>query len=277
MFGQVGAVLAGAPRADACLRPTGTSVDNLVAVIRAITGYTSEAQINDFIQLVHGPLSQTCGGQFDDRETSLLRQMAEVRRLELQSARQKRLPPTRSWFPLRAKSDQSREQAASGKRDPERWARKQRLGGLAALPPADDYEGFTEGERAALYIVAADVREFGACRCTVAEIADRAGVGQTTARNAIRKARARGLIKVAHRPQWRNKWLSNIITIVCKTWLSWLKRFRPNLGFKFKGVKKPASTDTYGFKNKNGQPDNQPNGGPTGRFQRFASRKPPSG
>lgn len=150
-------------------------------------------------------------------------------------------------------------------------------GRVSLLPPTDDYEGITEGERATLYIIAADVRELGACRCTVAEIADRAGVGQTTARNAIRKARDRGLLSVQHRPQWRNKWLSNVITIVCKTWLSWLKRFRPNLGFKFKGVRKPASTDTYGFKTKNGQPFQQPEGSPSGRLQRFASRKPPSG
>lgn len=276
MFGKVGAVLAGAPR-ERTRALTGTSVDGIVDLLRAIARYTSQGQVNDFVRLLYSRLHQAAGGPLDDREAQLLHQMALQRLDDLQDAREKRLPPTRSWFPQRPKSDQSREQAASGKRDPERWARKQRLGGLAALPPADDYEGFTEGERAALYIIAADVREIGACRCTVAEIADRAGVGQTTARNAIRKARERGLLKVAHRPQWRNKWLSNVITIVCKTWLSWLKRFRPNLGFKFKGVKKPASTDTYGFKNKSGQPFRQPEGVPTGRFQRFASRKPPSG
>lgn len=276
MFGQVGAVLTGAPR-ERTRALTGTSVDNVVDLLGAIARFTNRAQIDDFVRLLWSRLYHGAGGMLEDRETQLLHQMALQRLDDLQEAREKRLPPTRSWFPQRPKSDQSREQAASGKRDPERWARKQRLGGLAALPPAEDYEGFTEGERAALYIVAADVRELGTCRCTVAEIADRAGVGQTTARNAIRKARERGLLKVAHRPQWRNKWLSNIITIVCKTWLSWLQRFRPNLGFRFKGVKKPASTDTYGFKNKSGQPDNQPDGGPPGRFQRFASRKPPSG
>lgn len=277
MFGQVGAVLAGAPRERTRIL-TGTSVDSVVDLLRAIAQFTSRAQVDSFVGMLFSRLSKHApGGELDDREVSLLHQMALERLDDLQEAREKRLPPTRSWFPLRPKSDQSREQAASGKRDPERWARKQRLGGLAALPPADDYEGFTEGERAALYIIAADVRELGACRCTVAEIADRAGVGQTTARNAIRKARERGLLSVQHRPQWRNKWLSNVITIVCKTWLNWLKRFRPNLGFKFKGVRKPASTDTYGFKTKNGQPFHQPEGGPSGRFQRFASRKPPSG
>jgi hypothetical protein len=273
---RIGAVLADAPQ-ERTRDLNGTSVDNVVDLLGAIARFTSRAQIDDFVKLLWSRLYHGAGGMLEDREAQLLQEMALRRLDDLQEAREKRLPPARSWFPKRPKSDQSREQAASGVRDPERWARKQRLGGLASLPPTDDYEGITEGERAALYIIAADVRELGACRCTVAEIADRAGVGQTTARNAIRKARDRGLLSVQHRPQWRNKWLSNVITIVCKTWLSWLKRFRPNLGFKFKGVRKPASTDTYGFKTKNGQPFQQPEGSPTGRFQRFASRKPPSG
>lgn len=273
---RIGAVLADAPQ-ERTRDLNGTSVDNVVDLLGAIARFTSRAQIDDFVKLLWSRLYHGAGGMLEDREAQLLQEMALRRLDDLQEAREKRLPPARSWFPNRPKSDQSREQAASGARDPERWARKQRLGGLASLPPTEDYEGITEGERAALYIIAADVRELGACRCTVAEIADRAGVGQTTVRNAIRKARERGLLRVQHRPQWRNKWLSNVITIVCKTWLNWLKRFRPNLGFKFKGVRKPASTDTYGSKTKNGQPSYQPEGSPSGRFQRFASRKPPSG
>ncbi|MET1756489.1 hypothetical protein ABVV53_13680 [Novosphingobium sp. RD2P27] len=200
-------------------------------------------------------MSQLAGGPLDDRETQLIHRMAEERRLELQDARERRLPPTHSYFPTRPRSEQSRPEAASGKRNPLRWARKRRLGGLAALPPIADYNDFTEGERAVLYIVAADMRAYGACRCTTQEIADRAGVGRTTVRNAVRKARELGMVKVDHRPQWRGKWLSNIITIVCKTWLSWLRRFRPKLGFK--GVKKAKPTDTSGF-NLTRSPDFQP-------------------
>lgn len=276
MFERTGAAALAAPVAGVCA-PSGASVDNIVDLLRAISRFTRQEQIDDFVKLLWGRLSADAGGPLDDDQTQILARMAAERRAALLEAREKRQPPAQSYFPVRPKSDQSRQQAASGKRDPERWARKQRLGGLAALPPSDDYEGFTEGERAALYIVAADVRELGACRCTVAEIADRAGVGQTTVRNAVRKARDRGILKVEHRPQWRNKWLCNVITIICRTWLGWLKRFRPNLGFSFKGVKKPASTDTYGFKNKSGRPFRQPEDGPSGRFQRFASRKPPSG
>ncbi|KQR27230.1 hypothetical protein ASF91_19630 [Rhizobium sp. Leaf155] len=254
----------------------GSSIDQIADLLKAIAGYTSRAQIDNFMRLLYGRLHHAAGGMLTDDQAELLQKMAQRHVEQLDEARAKRLPPTKSWFPIRAKSNKSREEAATGHRDPSRWARKQRLGGLAALPPTEEYQGITEGERAVLYIIAADVRETGSCQCTVAEIADRAGVGKTTAKNAIRKARDRGMLKVTHRPQWRSKWLSNVITIVCKTWLGWLKKFRPNLGFKFKGVRKPASTDTYGFKDRKGQPSVQPEGGPSGRFQRFASRKPPS-
>lgn len=230
------------------VRPS--SGDSVVDLLRALSRLTSVAQVNDFVSLVHSQLSQLAGGPLDDRETQLVHRMAEDRRLELREARERRVPPTQSYFPTRPKSELSRSEAASGERDRSRWSRKQRLGGLAALPPTTDYNGFTEGERAVLYIVAADMRAYGACRCTTQEIADRAGVGRTTVRNAVRKARQLGAVKVEHRPQWRGKWLSNIITIVCKTWLSWLRRFRPNLGFRFKGVKKTKPTDTYGINNK---------------------------
>nr|WP_176024944.1 hypothetical protein [Brucella pseudintermedia] len=281
MFERTGATALAAPVAGVCA-PAGASVDNIVDLLRAISRFTRQEQIDDFVKLLWGRLSADAGGPLDDDQTEILARMAAERRAALQEAREKRQPPAQSYFPVRPKSDQSRQQAGSGKRDPERWERKRWLGGGRALPGWRDdprFKGFTEGERAVLYIVAADVREMGACRCTVAEIADRAGVGQTTVRNAIRKAKAkeRGLIRVQHRPQWRNKWLSNVITIICRTWLGWLKRFRPNLGFSSKGVKKPASTDTYGFKNKSGRPFRQPEDGPSGRFQRFASRKPPSG
>ncbi|WP_156668689.1 helix-turn-helix transcriptional regulator [Rhizobium aegyptiacum] len=256
-----------------------TIASAIVELWRArLASFTATAQIDQFkSKTLFARLWQEAGGPLDASQIEDLQAMADKRAAELLEARLKRQPPTQSYFPIRPKSDQSRQQAASGRRDPERWARKQRLGGLAALPPTDLHAGFTEGERAVLYIIAADMRETGGCKCTVAEIAARAGIGQTTVRNAIRKARDREILKVEHRPQWRNKWLANVITIICKTWLGWLKRFRPNLGSGFKGVKKPASTDTYGSNNKGGRPSEQPKDGPTGRLQRLAIRKPSSG
>ena len=149
---------------------------------------------------------------------------------------------------------------------------------MAALPP-HVRDRFTEGERAALYIVASDCRQHGRCSSSIKEIGDRAGVGVTTVRNALRKARHLDLLSIQERPQWRAKNLTNLVRIVCQRWLAWLRKFRPNLGLKFypTGFKKAASSGTFGNKNINGRPVKQPDGGPTGRFQRFASRKPPSG
>ncbi|MDE9463077.1 hypothetical protein [Xenorhabdus bovienii] len=158
-------------------------------------------------------------------------------------------PKRPSFFPVREKSDQGRAQAASAKRNPERWARKRRLGDMAALSP-EWRDTFTEGERAVLYIIAADCREQGSCRCTNKEIGDRAGVGLTTTRNALRKARQHGLLNVRIRIRWGAKNLANIVTLACKRWIRWLVRFRPKLGFNFscKGVKKVTSIETFGKK-----------------------------
>lgn len=121
------------------------------------------------------------------------------RRTKLLRAREEKAPPPRTYFPVRLKSEKSRTQAASGKRNPERWARKRRLGDMAALPP-HLRDCFTEGERSILYIVAADIRQYGSCRCTNKEIGDRAGVGLTTTRNALRKARLHGLLDIGCNP-----------------------------------------------------------------------------
>lgn len=233
---------------ELCPAEVGESGDTFLVLLQSINRYTTVAQLDNFLKLLHGPLSHS-SEELTDRDVHRLHVFASSRRSELTAPR----PWTkmyRSGFPERPKSIYNRKEAATGSREPQRWARKQRLGGLSALPPAPSTSGFTEGERATLYIVAADVREGGSCRCTVAEIADRAGVGATTVRNAIRKARLKGLISVTHRPQGRSKWLSNVITIICSLWLNWLKRFRPNLGIRaiFKGVKKALTIDTHGNK-----------------------------
>lgn len=160
-----------------------------------------------------------------------------------------------TYFPVRPKSDKNRIQAATGKRDPKRLARKRRLGDMAALPPY--IRGlFTEGERAVLYIVVSDIQHRNSCCCTNKEIADRAGVGVTTTRNALRKARNHGLLNIQHREQWRGKNLANIVTLTCKRWIAWLSKFKPKLGFNYhgKGVKKAMPLETYGKICKDAQP-----------------------
>lgn len=236
---------------------------------------TTTKQIEHFETLLWRGYSE---GHLSDEEAEELTRAAHLRKTLLIEAREKRMPPARSYFPKREKSDQSRQEAASRSRCSIRWARKRRLGDMAALPP-HVRDSFTEGERAVLYIVASDCRQHNACTSSVKEIGDRAGVGVTTVRNALRKARHLALLLVEERPQWRAKNLTNIVKIACQRWLNWLRKFRPNLGLKFYpiGFKKAASSGTFGNKNINGRPFKQPDSGPSGRFQRFASRKPPSG
>lgn len=88
---------------------------------------------------------------------------------------------------------------------------------MAALSPYVR-DQFTEGERAVLYIVAADIREHGFCRCTNKEIVDRAGIKLTLTRSALRKARQLGLLNIQYREQWRGKNLANIVTMACERW-----------------------------------------------------------
>lgn len=236
---------------------------------------TTVKQIDHYLALVWRGLAE---GALRDQEAQELSEAACSRRSLLQLAREARLPPARTYFPQRPKSKQSRHQAASGSRCPVRWARKRRLGDMAALPP-NVRDRFTEGERAVLYIVASDCRQHGSCGSSVKEIGDRAGVGATTVRNALRRARHLGLLDITDRPQWRARHLPNLVKIQCRRWLAWLKKFRPNLGLKFcpTGFKKAASSGTFGNKQKGGQPSYSRADGPSGRFQRFARRKPPSG
>ncbi|MFA1677233.1 hypothetical protein ACDY97_32155 [Rhizobium mongolense] len=254
-------------------RASGTSIHSeMVSWLEAIT---TAKQIESFLSLLwrgHGE------GHLNDEDADQLSRAAYSRKATLDEAREKRMPPTRSYFPQRAKTGRSREDAASGLRCSVRWARKRRLGDMAALPP-HVRDRFTEGERAVLYIVASDYRHHNACSSSIKEIGDRAGVGVTTVRNTLRKARHLGLLLIQERPQWRAKHLTNIVKIVCAQWLGWIRKFRPNLGLKFYpiGFKKPESSGTYGTKNRNGQPSYSHSDGPTGRFQRFASRKPPNG
>jgi hypothetical protein len=91
------------------------------------------------------------------------------------------------------------------------------------MPPALAAR-LTTGELAVLRIVADEVRDKGRCDGTYAELAARAGVGRTTARNAGRTAARLGLVHIEERPRPGRKHLANVVQIFSREWRAWIDR-----------------------------------------------------
>ncbi|TIS18415.1 MAG: GntR family transcriptional regulator, partial [Mesorhizobium sp.] len=198
------------------------------------------AELDDFCRQIWTLYGEESLGE-DDAER--LCEKADRQRANLKNGHTDHCALPRSFYPQRPRSEHSRREAAHGPRDPVRWRRKRRLARMQAVRP--EFAGaFTEGESAALYIVMSDCRQHGKCDRSVKEIGDRAGVGPTTVRNALRKASTLGLLRVTQRRQWRARNLPNHIVVVHRRQIAWIAKFRPNLGLKFypTGFKKAAST-----------------------------------
>src|SRR5215213_8876722 len=124
-------------------------------------------------------------------------------------------------------------------------ARRRHLAASGPLPPSLACK-FTVGELAALRIVTDEVREKGHCDRTLGEIAARAGIGRTTAQNALRVAATLGLLTVQERRREGQKNLPNVVRIVSREWQLWVKRGGQrtgSLGSKAIGFKKTDPTD----------------------------------
>jgi len=104
--------------------------------------------------------------------------------------------------------------------------RRRRWAASGALPPALAAR-FTLAETAVLAVLAAEVLRHGACTLTVGHIAALAGVSETTVRNALRAARGLGLLTLEERrlTAWRNA--PNVVRIVSREWLAWLRLRAP--------------------------------------------------
>ncbi len=149
---------------------------------------------------------------------------------------------------LSVSTERAVKQAARARLTPEQRSkeieRRRKWAGGGNMP-ADVRAGYSEAERAALAVIADICRRKGFCDLCLKEIAKIAGVRRTSVQNAIRKARSpeRSQISVRERPQPGGKSLTNIIKIVCASWIGWIKRA---IGFKHlntseTGVKKALS------------------------------------
>lgn len=135
-----------------------------------------------------------------------------------------------SMFPPRKRRCVSPDRAKSR-------ARRRRLAYSGPLPPTLA-AGFTTGQLAVLRIVADEVRARSCCALSLGEIAARAGVCVTLARDAIRLAAGDGLLVIVERRRHGARSLPNLVRILSREWLAWI--------FRGKGVgsKKPDPTDS---------------------------------
>jgi hypothetical protein len=111
-------------------------------------------------------------------------------------------------------------------RSPASMERRRRWAASGALPPALAAR-FTLAETAVLAVIAAEVLRHSACTLTVGHIGALAGVSETTVRNALRAARGLGLLSIEERrlTAWRNA--PNVVRIVSREWLGWLRLRAP--------------------------------------------------
>src|SRR3954454_21833299 len=100
-------------------------------------------------------------------------------------------------------------------------ARRRHLAASGPMPPALACK-FTVSELAVLRIIGDEVRQHGHCDRCVDELAARAGVCRSMAKNAIRTAARLGLLTVKERRREGRRNLPNVVQIVSKEWSSWL-------------------------------------------------------
>jgi hypothetical protein len=100
-------------------------------------------------------------------------------------------------------------------------------------------------------IVGDECRVHGCCTLHIDAIAARAGVHRTTVQNALREAQGRepgrtAIITVQERRRRGQRSLTNIIRIVSREWLNWLRPSRSamRVGSKCTAAKKSSTTDT---------------------------------
>ena len=120
-----------------------------------------------------------------------------------------------SFFPKRKPIPKSPDLRVS-------YERRAELASLRPLPSKLERK-FTMGARAVLKIVADEVRRKGFCMLFLGEIAARAGVCITTARNTIRDASFMGLVTIQERKQYKQPNKSNIVRIISAEWRDWIK------------------------------------------------------
>lgn len=87
---------------------------------------------------------------------------------------------------------------------------------------------FTQGQQAALGVIAFQVRKFGACQLAVGVIARKARTSERTVQYALKIASAYGVINIRRRRR-----ATHFITITLEAWRDWWRTSRSNLDKPF--------------------------------------------
>ena len=119
---------------------------------------------------------------------------------------------------------------------------RRRKTATSGLVPSRLAAHFTIGELAVLAVVAGEVKRRGLCEWPLDRIAALAGVGRTTAQNALRQAKKLNLLTVTERRYRGRASGFNTVRITDALWLSWLR-----LGVGFKNLNTTDNKDISGM------------------------------
>jgi len=246
-------------------------------LLTAIGGTRSLSTLDGFARAIWADWG---AGRLSDEQASALAETLEGRKREVRGIDTvaSRAPQVAalakgqgrlSHFPPKRKAARSPDRRAS-------IARRRTLAASGPMPPQLASQ-FTTGELAALRIVADAVRERGFCVLTLGEIAARAGVCVTTARNALRAAAREGLVTIEERRRDKRPNLANVVRVVSREWKLWIERGpkrnsqgRP-VAAEGGGCKKTGATDKGSNRTLRGDRVSR------GHFLQNALRKTPNG
>jgi hypothetical protein len=208
----------------------------------AIAAARTDAHLDTIVKALNAAWAK---GDLGDDDFSRLYGQAHRRRADLRGG-----APGQSGLPLQggqavAPLRRSIFPERKPQRSPDRRRsieRRRRLAASGPLPPALACM-FTTGEQAVLRIVADEVRDRGACECSIDEVAARAGVCRTLVKRTLRMASRHGLLRVTERPRPGKRHDTNLVEITSAEWTAWLRRGPKRIGVTF-----AAPTANRGFK-----------------------------
>jgi hypothetical protein len=197
---------------------TSLLADNIADQI-ALAGHPVEID-----EIIKGAWGHHFAGALTENDMEVLDEAARTRRAEIGR------PPPQGPKPIGT----AKSKLALGwprrrpRRMPDREASRERartLGGAAHMPPGVRGK-YTEFERAALFIVAREVKHHGFCDLSVGRIAAEAGVCVRTVQNAEAEAIRQGHLcrEERERKGAKRKNDTNVLRIMSAEWLTWIKR-----------------------------------------------------